>query len=63
VILGWPESIDPTETQQYMRYMKKVDKDQNFAAQVKTLCEIAERCMLQNKQIDMFEEYFFSGGI
>lgn len=42
-----------------MRYMKKVDKDQNFAAQVKTLCEIAERCMLQNKQIDMFEEYFF----
>lgn len=59
MILGWPESIDPTETQQYMRYMKKVDKDQNFAAQVKTLCEIAERCMLQNKQIDMFEEYFF----
>lgn len=42
-----------------MRYMKKLDKDQNFAAQVKSLCDIAERCMLQNKQIDMFEEYFF----
>ena len=38
--------------------MKKIDKDQNFAAQVKALCEVAERCMLQNKQIDMFEEYF-----
>ena len=38
--------------------MKKVDKDQSFAAQVKSLCEVAERCMLKNNQIDMFEEYF-----
>ena len=38
--------------------MKKIDKDQSFAAQVKSLCEIAERCMLKNNQIDMFEEYF-----
>ena len=38
--------------------MKKIDKDQGFAAQVKSLCEIAERCMLKNNQIDMFEEYF-----
>ena len=55
---GWPESIDPTEPQQYTRFMKKIDKDQGFAAQVKSLCEIAERCMLKNNQIDMFEEYF-----
>ena len=34
--------------------MKKVDKDQSFAAQVKSLCEVAERCMLKNNQIDMF---------
>jgi hypothetical protein len=34
--------------------MKKVDKDQNFALQVKNLCEITERSMLKNKQIDMF---------
>lgn len=38
--------------------MKKVDKDQNFAQQVKSLCEVAERVMLKNNQIDMFEEYF-----
>ena len=38
--------------------MKKVDKDQSFATQVKALCEVAERCMLKNNQIDMFEEYF-----
>jgi dynein intermediate chain 2 len=25
---------------------------------VKALCEIAERTMLKNNQIDMFEEYF-----
>lgn len=35
---GWPESIDPTEQQQYIRYMRKIDRDQNFAAQVKSLC-------------------------
>ena len=55
---GWPETIDLTEPQQYTRFMKKIDKDQNFAQQVKSLCEVAERCMLKNKQIDMFEEYF-----
>jgi dynein intermediate chain 2, axonemal len=55
---GWPEAIDPTEPQQYARFMKKIDKDQGFAAQVKGLCEVAERCMLKNNQIDMFEEYF-----
>lgn len=38
--------------------MKKIDKDQTFATQVKTLCELAERCMLKNNQIDMYEEYF-----
>ena len=52
---GWPETIDPTEQQQYARFMKKVDKDQVFAAQVKYLCELAEKCMLKNNQIDMFE--------
>ena len=55
---GWPETIDPTEPQQYSRFMKKIDKDQAFATQVKNLCEVAERCMLKNNQIDMFEEYF-----
>jgi dynein intermediate chain 2 len=55
---GWPETIDPTEPQQYSRFMKKIDKDQAFATQVKGLCEVAERCMLKNNQIDMFEEYF-----
>lgn len=34
--------------------MKKVDKDQVFAAQVKNLCELAEKCMLKNNQIDMY---------
>lgn len=38
--------------------MKKVDKDQGFAGQVKALCEAAEKCMLKNNQIDMYEEYF-----
>lgn len=40
--------------------MKKIDKDQSFAAQVKALCDIAEKCMLRNNQIDMFEEYFLN---
>ena len=35
---GWPETIDPTEPQQYARFMKKIDKDQGFSAQVKALC-------------------------
>lgn len=38
--------------------MKKIDKDQGFASQVKHLCTIAEKVMLKNNQIDMYEEYF-----
>lgn len=38
--------------------MKKMDKDQVFAAQVRALCDAAEKCMLKNNQIDMYEEYF-----
>jgi hypothetical protein len=34
--------------------MKKIDKDQGFATQVKSLCEVAEKVMLRNNQIDMF---------
>lgn len=40
--------------------MKKIDKDQGFASQVKHLCEIAEKILFKNKQIDMFEEYFMN---
>jgi len=39
--IGWPETVDPTEPQQYARFMKKIDKDQGFAQQIKNLCEIA----------------------
>jgi dynein intermediate chain 2 len=40
--------------------MKKVDRDQGFAAQVKTLCDLAQKCMQKNNQIDMYEEYFLN---
>ena len=38
--------------------MKKIDKDQTFAQQVKVLSEVAYGCMRTNNEIDMFEEYF-----
>lgn len=52
--------MDPTEPQQYARFMKKMDKDQGFATQVKELCDVAEKVMLRNNQIDLFEDYFLN---
>ncbi|CAD8107748.1 unnamed protein product [Paramecium sonneborni] len=55
---GWPTGIDPMEQQDQNKYRRGFEKDAAFAVAVKELCNTVEKCILQNNQIDLFEEYF-----
>lgn len=57
---GWPTEIDPEDDQHIQRYNKKLNRDPTlgFAAAARDLTRTSERCMKQNNEIDMFEEYF-----
>ena len=57
---GWPDEIDPQEVADVARYMKKMNRDATlgFAAASVDMTKQAENCILENNQIDLFEEYF-----
>lgn len=55
---GWPAGIDPTEPVETNRWRKKVEREVPFMTAVKDLTQTVEKCIEQNNQIDLFEEYF-----
>lgn len=60
--IGWPKDIDFTDEQHVSRYTKKLNRDLTlgFASATKDLTRTTERCIKQNNEIDLFEEYFAS---
>lgn len=62
VVGGWPKDIDFTDEQHVSRYTKKLNRDLTlgFASATKDLTRTTERCIKQNNEIDLFEEYFAS---
>jgi len=57
---GWPKEYDPTEATDIAKYDKKMYRDTTlgFAQATRTMCNNATKCILQNNEIDLFEEYF-----
>lgn len=55
---GWAKEIDYQEPNETGKWRKKLDRDPNFAMSVKESVSVAEHCVLQNNQIDLFEDYF-----
>ena len=55
---GWPKEIDYQEPNETGKWRKKLDRDQGFASSVIEVVGAAESCVLQNNQIDLFEDYF-----
>jgi dynein intermediate chain 2, axonemal len=43
-----------------LRWRKKVEREVPFTTAVKDLAVIVEKCIEQNNQIDLFEEYFIN---
>jgi dynein intermediate chain 2 len=57
---GWPQDVDPTEQADIARYNKKMYRDATlgFSQATKEMVHDATKCILQNNEIDLFEEYF-----
>ncbi|CAK0870145.1 unnamed protein product [Prorocentrum cordatum] len=55
---GWPKEIDPTEVQDTLKWIKRLEKDPTYTAAVKNLTSQTVKCIEQNNTIDLFEHYF-----
>ena len=57
---GWPKEYDYQEPNEVNKYMRKLTKEPTlcFSQATKELCLGATRCVEQNNEIDLFEEYF-----
>jgi dynein intermediate chain 2 len=40
------------------KYRRRIDRDSTFMSSTRELKEKVEKCISQNNQIDLFEEYF-----
>lgn len=58
--VGWPKEVDDlTDTNLTAKYKKKLDRNPEFgfAMATKDLVGQSEKCIRQNNEIDLFEEY------
>lgn len=55
---GWPKDVNPNETEQTIRYRKKVEKDEGYMNAVVHLGSVMEHVIKQNNAIDIYETYF-----
>jgi len=60
VVGGWPIEFDPTEPADIAKYEKKMYRETSlgFAPATKAMVHGATKCILQNNEIDLFQEYF-----
>ena len=60
IVGGWPAQFDYTEPNEVAKYMRRLNKEPalGYAAATKDLVGGATRCIRQNNQLDLFEEYF-----
>lgn len=57
---GWPKEYDHQEANEVNKYMRKLTKEPSlcFGQATRELVGGATRCIEQNNEIDLFEEYF-----
>lgn len=60
---GWPAEIDPTDSKEKKKFIKKkleknAENQDKLTPCVKKMIETIESIISINNQIDMFEEYF-----
>ncbi|KAI5734179.1 hypothetical protein M8J77_003490 [Diaphorina citri] len=55
---GWPKDISHLDTEQIIRYKRKVEKDETYIQTVMNLSHPMEHCIHQNNAINIYEHYF-----
>ncbi|XP_041881473.1 dynein intermediate chain 2, axonemal [Corvus kubaryi] len=55
---GWPQHIDPKNSELTSRYREEVEREDAYTRSVQRLGSLVEHCIRQNNAIDIYEEYF-----
>ena len=55
---GWPKDVNCYDPEQTSRYRKKIEKDEDFIDITRDLVNEAEKSVMQNNCINIFEDYF-----
>lgn len=55
---GWPKDVNPNESEQTIRFRKKVEKDETYMNTIVNLGGTVEHVIKQNNAIDIYELYF-----
>ncbi|CAF3673894.1 unnamed protein product [Adineta steineri] len=55
---GWPKDIDPINVDQTARFLKRIEKDENYISTILSLGKLVEHTIKQINTIDIYEDYF-----
>ncbi|CAG9464343.1 unnamed protein product [Pedinophyceae sp. YPF-701] len=55
---GWPRDVDVNEPSQVSRYIKRVERDEDYIASVSRLSSGAIATIRQNNALDIYEQFF-----
>ncbi|CAF1124194.1 unnamed protein product [Adineta steineri] len=55
---GWPKDIDPINVDQTARFLKRIEKDENYISTILSLGKLVEHTIKQNNTINIYEDYF-----
>ncbi|XP_076280813.1 uncharacterized protein LOC143209283 [Lasioglossum baleicum] len=55
---GWPKDLNVKDTEQVVRYKRKIEKDELYIHTMLQLLPPMEHCILQNNTCNIYEQYF-----
>ncbi|XP_003707045.2 dynein axonemal intermediate chain 2 isoform X1 [Megachile rotundata] len=55
---GWPKDLNIKDTEQTVRYKRKIEKDELYIHTMLQLLPPMEQCILQNNACNIYEQYF-----
>ncbi|CAK9823903.1 Dynein axonemal intermediate chain 2 [Anthophora retusa] len=55
---GWPKDLNIKDTEQTVRYKRKIEKDELYIHRMLQLLPPMEQCILQNDACNIYEQYF-----
>ncbi|XP_076639705.1 dynein axonemal intermediate chain 2 [Colletes latitarsis] len=55
---GWPKDLNVKDTEQIVRYKRKIEKDELYIHTMLQLLPPIEHCILQNNTCNIYEQYF-----
>eukprot|EP01065_Artemidia_motanka_P035523 TRINITY_DN43424_c0_g1_i1.p1 TRINITY_DN43424_c0_g1~~TRINITY_DN43424_c0_g1_i1.p1 ORF type:complete len:670 (+),score=180.32 TRINITY_DN43424_c0_g1_i1:113-2122(+) len=55
---GWPQGVEPTENVSKWKFVKRLERQENYASAISALTEPIGSAVRQNNAVDLYERYF-----